>query len=123
AADAVAHLIVMVWRRPTLRLTLSDVTVARVMQESRSQVVVHYNRRPRPWKRVLVPYLYGDHDRAAVGVAQRLAQMEAESVTILHVIEPDEEPAHTGRFRESVDGAWCEVRAGAAADPLRAAVD
>src|SRR5690606_9149797 len=79
--------------------------------------------RPRPWKRVLVPYLYGDHDRAAVGVAQRLAQMEAESVTILHVIEPDEEPAHTGRFRESVDGAWCEVRVVAAADPLRAAVD
>ena len=123
AADVDADLIVMGWQRPTLSRSLIDGTVARVMQESSAQVVVHYNRRPRPWKRVLVPYLYGDHDRAAVGVAQRLAQMEAESVTILHVIEPDEEPAHTGRFRESVDGAWCEVRVVAAADPLRAAVD
>lgn len=123
ADDIDAELIVMGWQRPTLSRTLIGGTVARVMQKSDAQIVVHYDRHPRPWKRLLVPYLYGDHDRAAVGVAQRLAQTEAEIVTILHVVERDEEPAHTGRFRESVDGTWCEVRVVAAADPLRAAVD
>ncbi len=123
AADVDAELIVMGWQRPKLSRTLIGGTVARVMQKTDAEVVVHYDRHPRPWKRLLVPYLWGDHDRAAVGLAQRLAQREAESVTILHVIEPDEEPAHVDRFRESVDGTWCEVRVVAAADPLRAAVN
>ena len=124
AAESVdAELIVMGWQRPKLSRTLIGGTVARVMQKSKAEIVVHYDRHPRPWKKLLVPYLYGDHDRAAVGVAQRLAQREAESVTILHVVEPHEEPAHVGRFRESVDGTWCEVRVVAAADPMRAAVD
>ncbi len=124
AADGIdARLIVLGWQRPKLSRTLIGGTVARVMQTSKAEIVMHYDRHPRPWKKLLVPYLYGEHDRAAVDVAQRLAQREAESVTILHVIEPHEEPAHSGRFRESVDGTWCEVRVVAAADPLRAAVD
>ncbi len=122
AHDIDAQLIVLGWQRPTLSRTLIGGTVARVMQKTDAEIVVHYDRHPRPWRRLLVPYLYGEHDRAAVAAAQRLAEREAESVTILHVVEPDEEPARPGRFRDSVNGTWCEVRVVPAADPLEAAV-
>lgn len=118
-----AQVVVLGWQRPTLNRTLIGGTVAMVMQQTSAEVVVHYDRHPRPWRRLLVPYLYGEHDRAAMGVAQRLATHDAESVTILHVVEPDEEPGTTGRFRDSVDGTSAEIKVVPAADPLVAAVE
>ncbi len=123
AQELDAQLIVLGWQRPTLNRTLIGGTVAQVMQQTDAQVIVHYDRHPRPWRRLLVPYLYGDHDRAAVGVAQRLAGHEAESVTVLHVVEPGEAPSTGERFRDTVDGATAEVKIVPAADPLIAAVE
>ncbi|MGH7445152.1 MAG: universal stress protein [Longimicrobiales bacterium] len=118
-----AQLVVLGWQRPTLNRTLISGTVAKVMQETDAEVIVHYDRTPRPWRRLLVPYLYGDHDRAAIGVAMRLAGHEAESVTILHVVEPDEDPGGSGPFRDTVDGMSCEVKVVPAADPRVAAAE
>lgn len=122
AQERAARLIVLGWQRPQLSRTVIGGTVAKVMRHTGAEVVVYYERRPRPWRRLLVPYLYGAHDRAAVGVARRLAE-SAESVTVLHVVEPDEDPKTIGPFRAGLDSAWCEVKVVPAPDPLSAAVE
>jgi nucleotide-binding universal stress UspA family protein len=122
AREVDADLIVLGWHRPTLSRSLIGGTVASVMRNTSAEVVVHYERHPRPWRRLLVPFLYGEHDRAAVAVAHRLAQHEGEKVTILHVVEPDEDPRSIGPFRESLGSARSEVKVVPAPDPLSATV-
>lgn len=122
AREVDADLIVLGWHRPTLSRSLIGGTVASVMRNTNAEVVVHYDRHPRPWRRLLVPFLYGEHDRAAVGVAHRLAGYEGEMVTILHVVEPDEDPRSIGPFRESLGSAKSEVKVVPAPDPLSATV-
>lgn len=116
-----AELIVLGWQRPLLNRRLIGGTVASVMNRTSAEVVVLYDRKPQPWKRLLVPYLFGDHDRAAVGVAHRLAR-ESESVTLLHVVEPDEDPRSVGPLRDAMGSARSEVKIVPAADPLSAVI-
>lgn len=122
AREVDADLIVLGWHRPKMSRSLIGGTVASVMRSTRAEVVVHYDRSPRPWKRLLVPFLYGEHDHAAVGVAHRMAAHEGEMVTILHVVEPDEDARSIGPFRESLGPASSEVKVVPAPDPLWATV-
>lgn len=121
AEESAAELVVLGWQRPTLNRRLIGGTVASVMAATPAEVVVLYDRQPRPWRRLLVPYLFGRHDRAAVGVAQRLAH-ESETVTILHVVEMDEDPRSVGPLRESMHEGRSEVKVVPAGDPLEAVI-
>jgi nucleotide-binding universal stress UspA family protein len=63
-----------------------------VMRRTRADVAVLLARRPAPWRRVLVPFTGGAHDRAALRLAGRLGQQPGTAVTILHVVRPARDP-------------------------------
>ncbi|MFN7950420.1 MAG: cation:proton antiporter [bacterium] len=111
AADitAVAHakgarLIVMGWHKPVLGHSILSGTVHDVMRDARCDVAVYVQRHFGPWRRVLVPYLGGLHDRGALELARRMSRKALDDagqskldavdrhITILHVIPPGRRP-------------------------------
>jgi hypothetical protein len=100
----------------------SDFTdiVERATAAASVDVVVCVHRHDRPWRRVLVPYLYGPLDGGALGVARRLARNGSAAVTVLHVVEPAGD-ADDGEqpLRASIDG--CTLKVVIADDPVSAA--
>jgi hypothetical protein len=94
--------------------------VERVTAAAALDVVVCVERHQRPWRRVLVPYLYGPLDSAALGVARRLARSGAADVTVLHVMEPaGDDDGST--LSASLGG--CALKVVTAEDPVTAAAD
>lgn len=93
--------------------------VERATAAASVDVVVCVNRHERPWRRVLVPYLYGPLDGGALGVARRLARTGAASVTVLHVMDPtgdDDDGVQT--LRTSTNG--CTLKVVTSSDPVSA---
>lgn len=100
----------------------SDFTdiVERATAAASVDVVVCVDRHARPWRRVLVPYLYGPLDGGALGVARRLARRGDAAVTVLHVVEhagDDDDAAQP--LRTSIDG--CTLKVVTSSDPVSAA--
>jgi nucleotide-binding universal stress UspA family protein len=94
--------------------------VERATAAASVDVVVCVDRHERPWRRVLVPYLYGPLDGGALGVARRLARTGDAAVTVLHVMDPagdDEESVHS--LRNAIDA--CTLKVVTSADPVSAA--
>lgn len=87
-----ADLILLGWHKPVLGQAVLGGTVHRVMEESPATVAVFIDRGLREIRRVLVPYLSSSHDRAALVLAQRLAQHAGAEVTILHLVHPHRDP-------------------------------
>jgi hypothetical protein len=87
--------------------------VNRATEQGLDAIVV-YDRHPRPWRRLLVPYTYGVHDPAAFALGRRLARRMQGELMLLHVDdpEPDAVPATVRR----VDG--CVVRIVRGGDPV-----
>ena len=81
-----ADLVLLGWHKPVLSQTLLGGVVHDVMNGCESTVGVLVNRGLGNIKRVLVPYLGSAHDRAALGLAQRLMISCAAEVTVLHVV-------------------------------------
>lgn len=101
------------------RVEFTDI-VERATAAASVDVVVCVNRHERPWRRVLVPYLYGPLDGGALGVARRLARAGDAAVTVLHVMDPagdDDEGVQS--LRTSIDG--CTLKVVTASDPVSAA--
>ncbi|MBR9989379.1 MAG: hypothetical protein KFH98_06450 [Gemmatimonadetes bacterium] len=94
--------------------------VERTTAAASVDVVVCVNRHERPWRRVLVPYLYGPLDGGALAVARRLARTGAAAVTVLHVSEPcvDDDDGLQA-LSASVDG--CTLKVVTSSDPVVAA--
>jgi hypothetical protein len=100
----------------------SDFTdiVERATAAASVDVVVCVNRHDRPWRRVLVPYLYGPLDGGALGVARRLARAGDAAVTVLHVVEPaGEDDEGVQDLRTSID--CCALKVVVSGDPVSAA--
>jgi hypothetical protein len=95
--------------------------VERVTAAAALDVVVCVERHERPWQRVLVPYLYGPLDGAALGVARRLARGGAADVTVLHVVEGAGDDDHVATLMAAVGD--CRLNVVTAADPVTAAAD
>ena len=102
-----AKLILMGWHKPVLSQSILGGTVNIVMNEARCDVAVYVPRRFDPWRRVLVPYMGGVHDRGALDLARRMAGRGVKTpgqtafewgdphVTVLHVVPPgrgDDQP-------------------------------
>lgn len=83
-------LIVMGWHKPVVSRSILSGTVYEVMRHARMDVCVYLERQFRPWRRILVPFRRGAHDRTALELARRLALHGNVEVTILHVTEPKE---------------------------------
>lgn len=72
--------------KPVLRKSRLSGIVARVLRESPFPVGVVVPRASREWKRILVPFVGTDFDRAALRlVRQMIAGRPDRSVTVLHV--------------------------------------
>jgi Kef-type K+ transport system membrane component KefB/nucleotide-binding universal stress UspA family protein len=83
-----AGLVVMGWHKPVIGRSILSGTVHDVMEGARGEVAVYLERAPQPWRRVLVPYRGGVHDRAAVEMGRRIAAAPEVEVTVLHVAGP-----------------------------------
>jgi Kef-type K+ transport system membrane component KefB/nucleotide-binding universal stress UspA family protein len=80
-----ADLILIGWHKPVLSRKRLGGTVYKVMQEASADVGVFVDQGLERARRVLVPFLGSPHDRAALALANRIADAE---VTILHVLRP-----------------------------------
>jgi len=90
-----ADLILLGWHKPLFGQTVLGGTVHEVMREANSDVAVLVDRGLGDIHRVLVPFIGSQHDRAALGLARRLAQSVGAEVTVLHVKSPDPAPGRT----------------------------
>ena len=96
--------------------------VERATAAASVDVVVCVNRHDRPWRRVLVPYLYAPLDGGALGIARRMARTEDAAVTVLHVTDPTgDDDAGEQSLRTSIDG--CTLKVVTAGDPVSAAAE
>lgn len=101
------------------RSAFTDI-VERATAAASVDVVVCVNRHDRPWRRVLVPWLFGPLDAGALGVGRRLARSGHADVTVLHVVEPTESREEgEQQLRSSIDG--CTLKVVTAEDPITAA--
>jgi Kef-type K+ transport system membrane component KefB len=83
-----AGLVVLGWHKPVIGRSILSGTVHDVMEGARGEVAVYLERGSQPWRRVLVPYRGGVHDRAAVEMGRRIAAAPGVEVTVLHVAGP-----------------------------------
>jgi Kef-type K+ transport system membrane component KefB len=85
-----ADIVLLGWHKPVFGSTMLSGTVHEVMQRADASVGVLVDRGLNEVRRVLVPFLGREHDRAALELARRLATTSGAKVTVLHVVEPGE---------------------------------
>jgi nucleotide-binding universal stress UspA family protein len=100
-----ADLILLGSHKPLLLADRFGGTVAEVMAQASQTVAVLVDRGLTQVTRVLLAFVGGAEDQAALQVARRLAMAPGVSLTILHVTEPE---AHEGRGRAQLDEAFPE---------------
>jgi Kef-type K+ transport system membrane component KefB/nucleotide-binding universal stress UspA family protein len=83
-----AALVLLGWHKPVIGRSILGGTVHEVMKDARSRVAVYLERGPQPWRKVLVLYRGGVHDRAAVEMGRRIAAGGEVQVRVLHVAGP-----------------------------------
>jgi nucleotide-binding universal stress UspA family protein len=86
-----ADLILLGWHKPLFSRTMLGGTVHEVMRGAGTDVAVLVDRGLTHLRRVLVPFIGTPHDRAALGLAQRLLRHAGAEITLLHVTSPDKE--------------------------------
>jgi nucleotide-binding universal stress UspA family protein len=84
-----ASLLMLGWHKPLVGQAVLRGTVHEVMEQAPVDVAVLIDRGLSQLRRVLVPYLGGPHDTAALRLAHRLATESGTEVTILHVVTPE----------------------------------
>ncbi|QOV89530.1 cation:proton antiporter domain-containing protein [Humisphaera borealis] len=90
AAERGADLVLMGSHRALVDRTVLGGTVHRVLTQTPTDVAILLDRGFRNISRVMVPYLRGPHDRLALELASRLGRAAGCSVTVLHVVPPDD---------------------------------
>jgi nucleotide-binding universal stress UspA family protein len=88
AEEREADLILLGWHRPQGSETMLGGPVHEVMQQAQAHVGVLVERDLGEIHRVLVPFIGGRHDQAAIKLAQRLIQCVGADVTVLRVVAP-----------------------------------
>lgn len=91
-----ASLIVMGWHKPILSQSILSGTVNTVMREARSDVAIYVERQFGPWRRILVPFQEGVHDRGALVLAANIARHIDAEIAILHVVRPGASSSRDG---------------------------
>jgi Kef-type K+ transport system membrane component KefB/nucleotide-binding universal stress UspA family protein len=81
-----ADLVLLGWHKPVLSQSILSGTVHDVMRGARGDVAVYVERRTGAWRRLLVPFGGGAHDRRAVELALRIAAVEGAELTVLHAV-------------------------------------
>jgi nucleotide-binding universal stress UspA family protein len=106
-------LVLIGFHKPVFGKTILGGTVHRVMSQTESDVAVFVDRGIGEFRRILVPYLGGSHDRLAMELAQRMARNTKAEVTVLHVVPPE----RAGRLdaKNQFDRVFTEPQTGAPA--------
>jgi len=95
AAVKQADIVLLGWHKPMFGATMLSGTVHDVMSNAAPLVGVLVDRGFSRLERLLVPYLGSEHDRAALLVARRIAEHRGAKLTVLRVVESDDEQART----------------------------
>lgn len=96
AQEKGADLILMGWHKPIVTRSILSGTVNEVMRWAKADVAVYVERQFRPWRRILVPFREGLHDRGALDLAVRISRNVDAEITILHVVEPGSVVSESG---------------------------
>jgi K+:H+ antiporter len=95
AAEDDADLVVVGWTKPILGRSIPSRTISTLLDRSETDVGVFFQRKSPPWRRVLLPFAGGPHDRLAVDLVGRIVETGAKA-TVLHIVNPqraaDEQP-------------------------------
>ena len=113
AKDRAVDLVLIGFHKPVFGKTILGGTVHRVMSQTETDVAVYVDRGIREFKKILVPYLGGSHDRLAMELAHRMARNTKAEVTVLHVVPPE----RAGRLdaKTQFDRVFTDPQTGAAA--------
>jgi nucleotide-binding universal stress UspA family protein len=87
------------WRKPLINKSALSGTVYQVMHRAPADVGVLVDRGLTAIRRVLVPFIGGGHDRAALRLAHRLMREAGASVTLLHVTTPGKDSSGNAAAR------------------------
>jgi Kef-type K+ transport system membrane component KefB/nucleotide-binding universal stress UspA family protein len=88
-----ADLLLLGWRKPLIGQAALSGTVYEVMKRAPADIGVLVDRGLSQIRRVLVPFIGGAHDRAALRLAQRITHLVGADVTVLHVTSPGRDRA------------------------------
>jgi len=113
AAAKQADLVIIGWHKPVFGAGVLGGTVGEVLRGAHADVGVLIDRGLREMRRVLVPYLGSDHDRAAVQLARRLALHGGVEITLLHVVTPER------KLRSEVESQITETVESGPAGPVK----
>nr|WP_275976815.1 cation:proton antiporter [Polyangium aurulentum] len=94
-----ADLLLLGWRKPLISQSALSGTVYQVMHRAPADVGVLVDRGLTGIRRVLVPFIGGGHDRAALRLAHRLMHQAGASVTLLHVTTPGKKESSGAKAR------------------------
>ncbi len=114
-----ADLVLLGWHKPLFSQTVLGGTVRQVMQEACGPVAVLVDRGlADDVRRVLVPFVGSQHDRAALALARRLMRQSGAEVTVLHVTSDGD--GH-GAAQAQVDALFPESEGGVTLKAVRSA--
>ena len=103
ARDRQASLVLIGFHKPVFGRTMLGGVVHRVLESVETDVAVFVDRGFLGARRILVPYLGGEHDRLALQLAARAARGAKAEVTVMHVTAPDKRTGKLGATRSAVE--------------------
>jgi Kef-type K+ transport system membrane component KefB/nucleotide-binding universal stress UspA family protein len=103
ARDRQASLVLIGYHKPVFGRTMLGGTVHRVLEGVETDVAVFVDRGFSGARRILVPYLGGEHDRLALQLAARAARGAQGAVTVLHVTQPGRANGKDSGIRTAVE--------------------
>jgi Kef-type K+ transport system membrane component KefB len=100
-------LVLMGFHKPVFGKAILGGTVHRVLHHCQTNVGIFVDRGFEHTRKILVPFMGGDHDRLALELAARISHSMNAAVTVLHVIEPSMDRTKRGA-RDEVDRAFTD---------------
>lgn len=109
AREEAAELIVMGWTKPVFGRSVTSETVNTILARAPTDVAIFFSRQGPPWRRVLLPFTGGPHDRLALDFVRIIVESGA-SATVLHVVDPDRSEQEAPRLRTTEVGGFRDER-------------
>lgn len=109
AGEEQAELIVMGWTKPILGRSITSETVNAILSRATTDVAIFFSRQGPPWRRILLPFTGGPHDRLALEFVRVIVESGA-SATVLHVVDPDRSEEDAPRLRTADVGGFRDER-------------
>jgi nucleotide-binding universal stress UspA family protein len=103
AHERQASLVLIGFHHSIFGRTMLGGTVHHVLEQVETDVAIFVDRGYLGARRILVPYLGGEHDRLALQIAARAARGAEAEVTVLHVTQPGQRNGKTANTKSEVE--------------------